>query len=116
MKQTRSQKAERLRKAADGVIEALQDWYHAKQHLVDGARLMKREGATVFRHWLNSRETLLHQGHAEKIANQLEKAATKDPAKTVELVMTAGYFKNNHRRMNYIELCEDGWPIGSGMV
>lgn len=92
------------------------DWYHAKQHLVTAARLMKPEGTTAFRRWLNSRETLLYQGHADKIANQLEKAATKDPAKTDELVTTAGYFKNNHRRMNYIELREDEWPIGSGMV
>jgi hypothetical protein len=92
------------------------DWYHAKQHLIDAARLMKQEGTTAFQHWLNRRETLLYQGHAEKIANQLEKAATKEPAKAVELITTAGYFRNNHRRMNYIELREDQWPIGSGMV
>ena len=28
----------------------------------------------------------------------------------------AGYFADNQRRMQYMELREDGFPIGSGMV
>ena len=28
----------------------------------------------------------------------------------------AGYFENNQHRMNYLELREEGWLIGSGMV
>ncbi len=32
------------------------------------------------------------------------------------LLREAGYFRDNQRRMNYLELREEEWPIGSGMV
>ncbi len=33
-----------------------------------------------------------------------------------DLLEHAGYFENNQHRMNYLELREEGWLIGSGMV
>ncbi len=33
-----------------------------------------------------------------------------------KLLPAAGYFRNNHQRMNYIEMREENWPIGSGVV
>ena len=33
-----------------------------------------------------------------------------------DLLEQAGYFENNQHRMNYLELREEGWLIGSGMV
>lgn len=92
------------------------DWYHAKQHLVDAARLMKPEGTAAFTRWLNSRETLLYQGHADKIAEELEKQAQTGATNAEELRTAAGYFRTNHQRMTYIEMREEGWPIGSGTV
>jgi hypothetical protein len=93
------------------------DWYHAQEHLTAAARLMKTDGTAAFTRWLNSRETLLYQGHAEKIALELERAArTKADACAEELVKAAGYFHTHHKRMNYIELREQEWPIGSGVV
>jgi hypothetical protein len=92
------------------------DWYHAKEHLIAAAHLMKPDGGSAFTRWLNSRETLLYQGHADKIADELEKKAHKGVANADELLTAAGYFRTNHLRMNYIELREGEWPIGSGMV
>lgn len=92
------------------------DWYHAKEHLIAAARLMKPDGGSAFTRWLNSRETLLYQGHADKIADELEKKAHQGVANADELLTAAGYFRTNHLRMNYIELREGEWPIGSGMV
>jgi len=94
----------------------LVDWYHAKEHLVDAAKLVKPEGTSAFTRWLNSRETLLYQGHADKIAAELEKQAHQAAANADELLTAAGYFRTNHLRMNYIEMREEEWPIGSGMV
>jgi len=90
------------------------DWYHAKQHLTEAARLFKEEGTLAYRRWLNSRETLLYQGQAARIAKELHQAAHRrdKPA----LAREAAYFHTNHLRMNYLELREGGWPIGSGMV
>jgi hypothetical protein len=83
------------------------DWYHARQHLIDAARLLKQEGTAAFTRWLNHRTTLLYQGHAEHIADELDQAAYGTEA---------AYFRHNHRRMQYLEMRENGWLIGSGMV
>ena len=92
------------------------DWYHAKEHLVAAARLIKQDGTSAFTRWLNSRETLLYQGHADKIADELEKTALTGAANAEQLITAAGYFRTNHHRMNYIEIREQEWPIGSGVV
>jgi hypothetical protein len=93
------------------------DWYHAQEHLTAAARLLKPDGTAAFTRWLNSRQTLLYQGHAEKIAQEVTRAAAKSEGTYAEqLVKAAGYFHTNHKRMNYSELRELQWPIGSGVV
>lgn len=92
------------------------DWYHAKAHLVDAARLLKPEGSPAFTRWLNNRETRLYQGHALKIAQELEQAAQQDDTHSAKLLTAAGYFRHHQQRMNYIEMRENHWPIGSGVV
>jgi hypothetical protein len=92
------------------------DWYHAKEHLVAAARLLKAEGSAAFTRWLNRRETRLYQGHAAKIAQELEQAAGQDAARADQLVTAAGYFRRHQLRMNYLEMREHHWPIGSGVV
>jgi hypothetical protein len=99
-----------------GMSQQLVDWYHAKQHLVGAARLLKQEGSAAFSRWLNSRETRLFQGHVARIADELDKAADLHPVHHDALAREATYFRNNQRRMNYLEMREEEWPIGSGMV
>jgi hypothetical protein len=88
------------------------DWYHAKQHLTEAAHLLKGEGSPAFVRWLNSRSTLLYQGQAARIADELDQAAAGESA----LAREAAFFRNHHLRMNYLELREGAWLIGSGMV
>jgi hypothetical protein len=92
------------------------DWYHAKQHLTEAARLLKPEGSVAFTRWLNRRETLLFQGHAARIADELDQAARTHPSQADALCREAAYFRHNHLRMHYLELREGEWLIGSGMV
>jgi len=99
-----------------GSSRQLVDWFHAKQHLVEAARQLKREGSAAYSRWLNSRETRLFQGHAARIADELGKAADQHPAHHDALTREATYFRNNQLRMNYLEMREEEWPIGSGMV
>ena len=61
---------------------------------------------------MNSHAESLYQGHAQRIAKDLHKAAETQPGVDQE----AGYFENNHRRMNYMELREQGWLMGSGVI
>jgi hypothetical protein len=92
------------------------DWYHAKQHLTEAARLLKAEGSLAFTRWLNRRETSLFQGQAARIADELDRAAHTHPSQADSLRREAAYFRHNHLRMNYMELREGEWLIGSGMV
>jgi hypothetical protein len=116
-----------------GCSHQLVDWYHAKQHLTDAARLLKPEGTRSHQRWLNSRTTLLYQGHAARIAAELDMTARKQSAKTTTekspkipsptadakqdaLTREAAYFRTNQLRMNYLEMREEEWPIGSGVI
>lgn len=94
------------------------DWYHAKSHLCNAASLLHGEGSAESQRWLPAHETLLFQGHARRIADELQAATIRASAQTRadDLRREAGYFRDNQRRMQYMELREDGFPIGSGMV
>jgi hypothetical protein len=99
-----------------GESRQLVDWYHAKQHLAEAARLYKGEGTPAYRVWLNGGETALYQGHAQRIADELEQATPAKPESAADLQREAGYFRQHQRRMNYLEMREEDWIIGSGMV
>jgi len=94
----------------------LVDWYHATEHLGKAAHLLKGEGTLAAKQWFNARQTLLFQGHAASIAQELSDAAQQRPADAEGLAEQARYFHNNQRRMHYQELREEDWLIGSGMV
>ena len=92
------------------------DWYHGKQHLAVAAHALKDEGTPAYQRWLNSHETALYQGHAGHIADELEQAAAQQPEHGKKQRREAGYFRDNQHRMNYLEIREEEWPIGSGIV
>ncbi len=92
------------------------DWYHAAEHLMRAAQLLYGEGSEAAQRWYREQEEVLYQGHALRIAQRLEKAAEGLGANGEELRKEAGYFYHNHRRMNYMEMREEGWLIGSGPV
>jgi hypothetical protein len=92
------------------------DWYHATEHLHAAAQLLHPQQTPAATRWYNQAETRLFQGHAEKIACQLSKLAIRFPAQAEGLLAQATYFHNNQRRMNYLELREEGYLLGSGMI
>jgi hypothetical protein len=92
------------------------DWYHATNHLADVAKVLKGEGTAEAQRWFKQQQTPLFEGHAEQIAAGLRQAAQDMPKVADDLRREAGYFQDNCRRMQYMELREEGFPIGSGMV
>jgi hypothetical protein len=99
-----------------GASHQLVDWYHAKQHLVAAGQALKSDNELARQRWLNSRETRLYQGHAVRLADELTAATTSQGEQAAVLLREAGYFRDNQQRMNYLEMREEAWPIGSGMV
>jgi len=92
------------------------DWYHGTEHLAHAADLLHGEGTPAAHQWRKAQETPLFEGHADQIAARLLQATAVHPATADGLRREAGYFQNNQARMQYQELREDGFPIGSGMV
>lgn len=92
------------------------DWYHATEHLAAAARLIKGEGSPAAKRWRNAQATRLFQGDVMRVVQALDAEAHHQPAIAEELRKEAQYFRNNKRRMNYLEMREAGWAIGSGMV
>jgi hypothetical protein len=101
-----------------GASQQTVDWYHALQHLHEAGRLLKGEGTPALSRWRNQAETRLYQGQAEHLADELDQAARQGAtSQAVEgLRREAAYFRTHQRRMNYLELREQGWLIGSGVV
>jgi hypothetical protein len=97
--------------------EQIVDWYHALAHLHSAANLLHGEGTDKAKRWAESMKTTLFQGRAARIADSLDKLANSfsgDRADKLKQEVT--FFRNNHRRMRYLEYREDGWPIGSGTI
>lgn len=92
------------------------DWYHAKQHLAQAANLIGGEGTPAAGRWLSEHETSLFEGHAAAVADSILEAAAHTRKVAKDLRQQAGYFRDNHRRMQYLEMRENDFPIGSGMV
>lgn len=97
--------------------EQMVDWYHALAHLHTAASLLHGEGTDTARRWVEGMKTTLFQGHAARIADLLHKLASQFRAERDDRLKTeATFFRNNQRRMRYLEYREDGWPIGSGTI
>jgi hypothetical protein len=92
------------------------DWYHAKGHLAIAANLIHGEGTPAAHQWLKEQETVLYEGHAQRVADCIDRHAKGKRKSAKELRAQAGYFRDNQRRMQYLELREDGFPIGSGLA
>lgn len=93
------------------------DWYHGTEHLANIAALLHGQGTPAAKKWYKLAQTALYQGHAERLASEINKAADDYPEDVAcELRKEAGYLDNNKRRMQYLEMREDGYLIGSGMV
>lgn len=94
----------------------LVDWYHATEHLAEAARILYGEGTSAARRWYRRWETKLYQGHVDQLVKALKRQATLHPEKAQALRQQTRYFHNNRKRMNYLEMRSEGYPIGSGMV
>jgi len=92
------------------------DWYHALLHLWCVANLLHGEGTPAAKHWLKTHETLLFEGQADRLADIILASAKSHRRLAAELRTQAHYFRENVRRMQYLEQRENDYPIGSGVA
>lgn len=83
------------------------DWYHADQHLAEAAQALFPQNETAATGWRKQMQTPLYMGNITPIVTYLNQT---------QLEEHAHYFLTHHRRMQYLEFREQGFPIGSGSV
>lgn len=92
------------------------DFWHGAQHVWGLGRAYLGEEEAVVKPWVESR---LHQlRHGKQGAVLEEFAALSGPRgkRGKALNQEKNYFKGQAQRMNYQEIADRGWPIGSGAV
>lgn len=92
------------------------DWYHAATHLRQAANALHGDQTPAAHQWYKAYDTTLFEGQADRLAQTLRTLAQTHRKAADVLRREAGYFHDNQRRMQYLQIREDNLPIGSGMV
>lgn len=89
------------------------DFYHASEHLWELGRALFGDQAKP---WVESRLHELRHGQQEQFLAVLAglKTAKGEVGKIID--REKNYFASHARRMNYQQMADRGWPIGSGAV
>ena len=94
----------------------LLDFWHAGQHLWTLGRACNGMDDLKAKPWVEKRLHQLRHGQEWAVLNEIAalKASRSQTGKIVK--KEKKYFANQSRRMNYKEIADQGWPIGSGSV
>jgi len=92
--------------------ERIVDWYHACAHLGGLARQAFGESNQVGHQWLGGRKDDLWRGQVHAVVDAIRGLDIMVDGRERE----ANYFTKHQRGMNYLEFCERGLPVGSGVV
>jgi hypothetical protein len=94
--------------------EELLDFYHASEHLWELGRALYREEQA--KEWVEARLHELRHGQEEKFLAQMAQLKPPRGEKGQTVREQQNYFARQSQRMNYHEIAQRGWPIGSGAV
>ena len=97
-------------------VEVL-DFWHAAEYLKGAADAAYGSDEKASTKWFEAKRHILRQDPkgVDKVRDALLYLLGKRRGKA-EIRKALGYFRNNRSRMNYYELAEEGYPIGSGEV
>ena len=92
----------------------LVDFYHAVEHLGQVAGLQKGWKAPQKKRWVTKYRRLLLQGAIQEVITEIRRLCRGTRSK--KLRTERDYFLRNRDRMNYAEIRQQGFPIGSGAM
>lgn len=94
----------------------LLDFYHASQHLHALAEALYAEDQPARARWVERQCHDLRHGQEKKVLKRISQLP-RCPGAAGEIIRREkNYFQTHRQRMNYQQLSERGWPIGSGPV
>lgn len=94
----------------------LLDFYHGGEHLWELGRALGPGDEAKTREWVEQRLHQVRHGREQKVLKEL--AALKAPRGASGQIVQKqqNYFAGQAVRMNYKQIADRGWPIGSGAV
>ena len=99
-------------KEAVGVL----DFYHASEHLWDLGRALHGEKGSMLSQWVEPLRHQLRHGEENEALGQIARLTSGDDEAGKIIRREQNYFQIHAGRMNYQEIAQRGWPIGSGAV
>ena len=94
----------------------LLDFWHGSQHLWSLGRAYNRMDEAKAQPWVRRRMERLYQGQEQKVLKEIS-ALKVSRSQCGQIVRKEkNYFAGQSKRMNYQEIADKGWPIGSGPV
>lgn len=94
----------------------LLDFWHGSQHLWNLGRAYNGRDEAQAAEWVERRLHRLAHGQEQKVLKEIG-AMRSCRSQTGEMVrQEQNYFAGHSQRMNYKEIADRGWPIGSGPV
>lgn len=88
------------------------DWYHACEHLGGLARQTFGESNRLGQLWLEKRKDELWRGEIPAVGEAIRRLEFNQADRERE----ANYFNKHSRAITYLEFCEMGLPVGSGVI
>lgn len=93
------------------------DYMHAKTHLYEVAKhAFGEENPDAIETWVRATEIPLYNAETSQVIARIQDLGKHNPAITDALEREVGYFEKHAHRMQYRELNENGYQIGSGII
>jgi hypothetical protein len=94
----------------------LLDFYHGSEHLWDLGRCLQGEEQPALSRWVEPLRHQMRHGRQKQVLAQIAAIKRRRGEMGKVIRREQNYFKTHAHRMNYQELAQRGWPIGSGAV
>jgi hypothetical protein len=96
-------------------VEVL-DFYHASEHLWNLGRALHGEKEPTLSQWVEPLRHQLRHGREQQVLRQISRLKQRrgEAGKVIEREQK--YFQTHAGRINYQQIAQRGWPIGSGAV
>lgn len=93
------------------------DWYHAKEHIWDCAKVLYGEGTVAAKNWAEHRCELLWGGWTRRLLRDLGRQRKRHRGRKLEAIEALyRYINTNQEQMRYDVFRAKGYDIGSGAV
>jgi hypothetical protein len=94
----------------------LLDFYHGSEHLWELGRAVGKGQEAKTQAWVEQRLHGLRHGQEQKVLKELADLKRSRGPNGKRVQKQQNYFAGQTGRMNYKEIADRGWPIGSGAV